>query len=371
MSEAKQLTVQQTTEYLGRLADVEKRLYLLKEERNRVECGLREIQPMQLPPADRSSFQSYEAYRAEHVTDSDRLREASHELKALEIEAGEYARKKNIVPIGCIVTTVLGVIFLILNGSSFGDVVPFVLIFLVISVSLSLASEWLYGYGKKYHAASTAMQEKQLEVERLRAAIAAKEEDDEVVRQRAYREEQQAFMQEKAAKREAQVRRIEQYNANAEVRSQVRATSLQQMKDAIGETEQVRADLYNLYKIISPKYRNLNAMCTMYEYFLTGRVSSLWGPYGAYNLYESEIRQNAIISTLDSIDKKVDDLKRGQYQLYLAVNDTNSQLRSFGSKLDTIAEDVNGIKTSSAVIAACSEATAANTEALMYIALAK
>ena len=39
----------------------------------------------------------------------------------------------------------------------------------------------------------------------------------------------------------------------------------------------------------------MTAMCTMYEYFVTGRCDKLSGADGAYNLYETEVRQNIII----------------------------------------------------------------------------
>lgn len=58
--------------------------------------------------------------------------------------------------------------------------------------------------------------------------------------------------------------------------------------------------LDSLYEmgIIYPKYRNLVAVSTIYEYLSSGRCDRLDGPDGAYNLYEMELRQNIVIGQL-------------------------------------------------------------------------
>ena len=98
--------------------------------------------------------------------------------------------------------------------------------------------------------------------------------------------------------------------------------------------------------IVFPKYRNVEAMTTMYEYFETGRCSTLKGPDGAYNLYESELRSDAIIGKLDVVSDKLDAIsdqlramQANQYLLYRAVEGVGERLDSMTGMLgDILAE---------------------------------
>lgn len=121
-------------------------------------------------------------------------------------------------------------------------------------------------------------------------------------------------------------------------------------------------DEYYAMDIIFPKYRTLEATCTMYEYLVSGRVTELEGPDGAYNLYESEIRQNAIISKLDEISDQLEDVKRNQYMLYMAIQETNELLGGISNSLSQIAGTSN-------ITAYCSGVTARNAEAVKYLTL--
>lgn len=99
------------------------------------------------------------------------------------------------------------------------------------------------------------------------------------------------------------------------------------------EIKQMLLEQYKLIKaliatnVIFPKYNNVVAWNTMYEYFLTGRVSELSGPNGAYNLYENELRSNTIISKLDTVIDKLDTIKDTQYLLYQLINETNNTVK--------------------------------------------
>lgn len=112
------------------------------------------------------------------------------------------------------------------------------------------------------------------------------------------------------------------------------------LEDNIEEVKQNLIELYKLkndmlsLNIIFPKYNNLIAWTTMYEYFTTGRVDSLTGPNGAYNLYESEVRANLIIMQLDSISDKLDTIKDNQFMLYTVMEDINNNLHLLNSKMD-------------------------------------
>ena len=114
------------------------------------------------------------------------------------------------------------------------------------------------------------------------------------------------------------------------------------IQDQINEAKDALLDQYNCLNtllepgILFPKYNDIIAWSTMYEYFLTGRVSELTGPNGAYNLYESEVRANTIISKLDVIINKLDAIRDNQYMLYKAITDANATLNKMSKSLESV-----------------------------------
>lgn len=100
-------------------------------------------------------------------------------------------------------------------------------------------------------------------------------------------------------------------------------------------------------KILFPKYNNIVAWSTMYEYFITGRVAELAGPNGAYNLYESELRANTIISQLDVIISELEEIKQNQYVLYETISETNKLLLEMIDDLDDIRDNAESIAANS------------------------
>ena len=88
--------------------------------------------------------------------------------------------------------------------------------------------------------------------------------------------------------------------------------------------------LYDL-NIIFPKYRYFAAVTTFYEYFSSGRCSSLTGHEGAYNLYENELRMGIIINKLDRIVQMLGQIQQNQYTLATAIQESNQKAdRIFG-----------------------------------------
>ena len=75
--------------------------------------------------------------------------------------------------------------------------------------------------------------------------------------------------------------------------------------------------------VIYGKYRNFVAVATLYEYIDSGRCSELEGANGAYNLLESEIRADRIISSLNRIVTNLEDIKNNQYTLYKSIECAN------------------------------------------------
>lgn len=191
-----------------------------------------------------------------------------------------------------------------------------------------------------------------------------------------YKEALPRYEEEKAARQADYEKELEEYNEKVKEakklhREKIDAvynSSISRMKKSLGEVEKTLRALYSM-DVVHPKYRDMVAMCSIYEYFETGRCTSLKGADGAYNLYEAELRQNLIIARLDTIIDKLDEIKNNQYMLYCELKETNSILRSISSEVASIARATDSIAQTSTITAVCAQATAKNTEALKYIAL--
>lgn len=128
----------------------------------------------------------------------------------------------------------------------------------------------------------------------------------------------------------------EQYNAEKHADAQRVSNELAQKK----VLQQERSILYGRYQktqetlrrfydvgVIYGKYRyDFAAVASFLDYFQSGRCSTLGenrGGDGAYNLYESELRQNIIINKLDLVLSKLDQIRDNQYSLACAIQEGN------------------------------------------------
>lgn len=148
-----------------------------------------------------------------------------------------------------------------------------------------------------------------------------------------------------------------------------------QLDKHLSETQQLLKKLYEL-DYIFPKYRNFVAICSIYEYFVSGRCTELTGADGAYNLYESELRQDLIINRLDKIIDSLEVIKENQYALYSELERTNEILNGISSDMRELVSTVrrieitaNRIEDAVHITNYYTQVTAQNTKALKYIAL--
>ena len=108
--------------------------------------------------------------------------------------------------------------------------------------------------------------------------------------------------------------------------------------------------LYSL-DIIFPKYRNFVAISQIYEYYMSGRCTELEGHEGAYNIFESEVRQNIIILQLNNVLNQLEQIKQNQYMIYQALQEANSRLAQIESNTQAIAYNTSVIAENSAICA--------------------
>ena len=102
--------------------------------------------------------------------------------------------------------------------------------------------------------------------------------------------------------------------------------------DCIEKDIKLQLKLYS-YNIIYGKYRNYIAIASFVDYFSSGRISSLEGTDGAYNLYEQESRADIVISKLDDIINSLEKIKENQYYIYNELNNINNSLALINSQL--------------------------------------
>lgn len=115
-------------------------------------------------------------------------------------------------------------------------------------------------------------------------------------------------------------RRLESEN----IQKQSLACDISNLEIDRGICSRALDDLYTC-TILHPKYRNFVAAASFYDYFDTGRCSSLEGANGAYATYEMESRLDKIISRLDQVLNELELIRQNQAMLYSAVMDAQRQ----------------------------------------------
>lgn len=152
---------------------------------------------------------------------------------------------------------------------------------------------------------------------------------------------------------------------------------IQEVSEQLKKEYEIQEQLLS-YNIIYEKYNDIVAWTSIYEYLDSERCYDLSGPDGAYNLYESEIRANIIISKLDTIISKLDEIKQNQFMLYgimkeikkavfglnEVVTDMLGELKQIKTGEDDAAKLLTEIKKSSAYIAYNSEKNLKYTQAI-------
>lgn len=117
---------------------------------------------------------------------------------------------------------------------------------------------------------------------------------------------------------------------------------------------------------IYPKYRNLPALTSIYEYLITGRCEELTGPHGAYNLYEDELRKDTVISQLNTVIENLEKIRQNQYMLYQQVKAIQENTTAIASELRQIKGYTIQIAQLSALNAYYAALNERNTRITMY-----
>ncbi len=140
-----------------------------------------------------------------------------------------------------------------------------------------------------------------------------------------------------------------------------------ELDEKIAEVEAVLKEFYAL-NVVYPKYRSLIPIITFYEYFESGRHTNL---ADAYNKYEDELLHKTIISKLDVVISKLEQIRQNQVALYDAILESNSIAERICQKSDEIMASNKAIERNSAVAAYNAKVAADNSAITAYINLCR
>lgn len=104
------------------------------------------------------------------------------------------------------------------------------------------------------------------------------------------------------------------------------------------KTETLLDQFYGL-DIIHQSYRNIVPIASFAHYLSTGICNELEGPNGCYRLYESEALQKVIITKLDQVIDRLDELNERQYELKKALLDSNAKVERLTGFVRGVADE--------------------------------
>lgn len=162
------------------------------------------------------------------------------------------------------------------------------------------------------------------------------------------------------------------------------------LQDTMRGSQMALERLYDV-GIVQLRYRNLVAVSTFCDYLESGRCDALEGPFGAYNLYENELRAGLIIGNWGRIKEVVWAVDTGRYlTIYMGDRDemrsdrrrirenqallsrSLEQSRQVTEKMTNsileLSKDTNSIRESAAMTSCQTEATARVAKAMKKIA---
>ena len=154
------------------------------------------------------------------------------------------------------------------------------------------------------------------------------------------------------------------YEANS-ANKKTAQKAIDQMLDEKLSTLKILNQYYDA-DVVHPKYRNIPALTAICEYLDTGRCSALTGPGGAYNIYESEKRQDQILNKLDNVISKLEKIEKNQVLMIRELQHIKHNSDSMVHDMKDLLKCNKEIKTFTAITAYCSAVTAVNTAATAY-----
>ena len=156
----------------------------------------------------------------------------------------------------------------------------------------------------------------------------------------------------------------DQINGSFDSISTPQIVALKCLQEEITQAEELLLNLHQGKRkvfdtgVIFEKYNDFVAIASFYEYLSSGRCTTLEGPHGAYNLYESEIRMNAIVSQLADVIKSLKQIQKNQFVIYTAINEATNELAALNKATQKMNVTLNAMHGELATISRNTEVTA-------------
>ncbi len=142
-----------------------------------------------------------------------------------------------------------------------------------------------------------------------------------------------------------------------------------ELKQQCVETRNILRHYYS-QNILFSKYQNFIAVCSLYEYLMSGRCTALEGHEGAYNLFETELRLDRICGKLDTVIDHLSDIKDNQAVLYDAIQEGNRASKRLYQEAVKQSELLGMMEEKIALTGEYARIAASNAEAGAWIGLA-
>lgn len=149
-------------------------------------------------------------------------------------------------------------------------------------------------------------------------------------------------------KRRAKIANIEIAKKNQEIDSELAlydkqiemaCDNLRVAEKMYQETMGAKTRFY-MQGIIFEKYRDIVPISMFDEYLQSGRCSSLTGHEGAYNIYEQEKVMHLILTKLDDIIDRLDDIADSQRLLAAAIRESQKQTLRLANSIDNSLQQI-------------------------------
>ena len=137
----------------------------------------------------------------------------------------------------------------------------------------------------------------------------------------------------------------------------------EELREKYNDVEKVMEKFYAL-NVVYPKYRDLIPIVTFYEYFESGRHTTLTD---AYNKYEDELLHKTIIQKLDVVISQLEQIKRNQAALYEVIMESISIAERICSQSDELIASNKIIEQNTALAAYNAKIAADNSTINAYI----
>ena len=142
----------------------------------------------------------------------------------------------------------------------------------------------------------------------------------------------------KDVKRNAEINyKNERIKANVQKSNLLINASISQYDNALTSVKNTLNTYYSK-NLIHPKYRNLTALMYIFEYFDTGRATTM---VEAYNFYEEEFRLDKIISQITVVIENLNTIIDNQFDIMQSVKESTKKIQETSNMLIAKAHEIS------------------------------